>query len=104
MAKRHTAAFVDGANGTYTLVVTNVGTTGTTGLTTVAGQWRAGVCSASGTGAGWSIAAAGGTVTATHNGPIAVGDSLVFDLTVNEIGRASCRERKSATVSAAADQ
>src|SRR5438034_1333574 len=83
MAKRHTAAFVDGANGTYTLVVTNVGTTATSGPITVTDPLPAGLSFASGAGAGWSFAAAGGTVTATHNGPIAVGDSLVFDLTVN---------------------
>src|SRR5947208_719809 len=83
MAKRHTAAFVDGASGTYTLVVTNVETTATTGLITVTDPLPAGLSFVSGTGAGWSFASAGGTVTATHNGPIAAGDSLVFDLTVN---------------------
>src|SRR5439155_316545 len=83
MAKRHTVQFVDGSNGTYTLVVTNVGTGPTTDVITVTDPLPAGLSFVSGAGAGWSFAAAGGTVTATHNAPIAAGDSLVFDLNVN---------------------
>src|SRR5437667_448058 len=99
MAKRHTAAFVDGATGTYTLVVTNVGTTATTGLITVTDPLPAGLSLVSGLGAWWSFTAAGGTVTATHNGPIAVGDSLVFDLTVNVGPAAVPSTTNTATVS-----
>src|SRR5206468_703627 len=103
MAKRHTAAFVDGATGTYTLVVTNVGTTATTGLITVTDPLPAGLSFVSGLGAGWSFAAAGGTVTATNNGPIAVGDSLVFTLTVNVAPAAVPGVLNSATASTSGD-
>src|SRR5439155_1767306 len=103
MAKRHTAAFVDGANGTYTLVVTNVGTTATTGLITVTDPLPTGLSFVSGTGAGWSFAAAGGTVTATHNGPIAAGDSLVYTLTVDVGPAAVPSVINTATVSTSGD-
>src|SRR5438876_263908 len=103
MAKRHTAAFVDGANGTYTLVVTNVGTAVTTGLITVTDPLPAGLSFVSGLGAGWSFTAAGGTVTATHNSPIAAGDSLVFTLTVNVAPAAVPGVINSATVSTSGD-
>src|SRR5437667_51626 len=103
MAKRHTAAFVDGANGTYTLVVTNVGTTATSGPITVTDPLPAGLSFVSGLGAGWSFAAAGGTVTATNNGSIAVGDSLVFTLTVNVAPAAVPSVTNTATVSTSGD-
>src|SRR5438552_241823 len=103
MAKRHTAAFVDGATGTYTLVVTNVGTTATTGTITMTDVLTAVLSFVSIPGAGWSFAAAGGTVTATNNGPIAVGDSLVFTLTVNVAPAAVPRVLNSATVSTSVD-
>src|SRR5437667_279805 len=103
MAKRHTAAFVDGATGTYTLVVTNVGTTATSGPITVTDPLPAGLSFVSGLGAGWSFAAAGGTVTATNNGPIAVGDSLVFTLTVNVAPAAVPSVTNTATVSTSGD-
>src|SRR5437667_438310 len=103
MAKRHTAAFVDGATGTYTLVVTNVGTTATSGPITVTDPLPAGLSFVSGLGAGWSFAAAGGTVTATNNGPIAVGDSLVFTLTVNVAPAAVPGVLNSATASTSGD-
>src|SRR5437667_431552 len=83
MAKRHTAAFEHGANGTYTLVVTNVGTTATSGPITVTDPLPAGLSFVSGLGAGWSCAAAGGTLSGNNNAAIGVGDSLVFTLTVN---------------------
>src|SRR5439155_646699 len=98
LAKRHTVNFVDGSDGTYTLVVTNVGTGPTTDVITVTDSLPAGLSFASGAGAGWSFAAAGGTVTATHNGPIAVGDSLVFDLTVNAAPAAVPSVTNTATV------
>src|SRR5438093_1086628 len=103
MAKRHTAAFVDGANGTYTLVVTNVGTTPTTGPITVTDPLPTGLSFVSGSGAGWSFASAGGTVTASHAGPIAIGDSLVFDLTVNVSPAAVPSVTNTATVNTAGD-
>src|SRR5437667_145075 len=103
MAKRHTAAFVDGATGTYTLVVTNVGTTATSGPITVTEPLPAGLSFVSGLGAGWSFAAAGGTVTATNNGSIAAGDSLLFTLTVIVAPAAVPSITNTATVSTSGD-
>ena len=81
--KRHTAAFVAGEPGTWTIVVTNVGTAATTAAISVLDTLPAGVTFASGSGAGWSITASGGIVTATNPGPIAAGDSSSLVLTVN---------------------
>ncbi|HEY2955596.1 MAG TPA: hypothetical protein VGK89_10160, partial [Candidatus Eisenbacteria bacterium] len=103
MAKRHTAAFVDGANGTYTLVVTNVGTSTTTGAITVLDTLPTGLAYVSGAGAGWSFAESGGIVTASHAGPIAAGDSLVYTLTVNVSPPAFPAVINAATVSTAGD-
>src|SRR5438128_2110628 len=103
MAKRHTAAFVDGATGTWTMVVTNVGTAATIGTITVTDPIPAGLSYVSASGAGWSFAAAGGTVTATHNGPIVAGDSLVFSLTVNVTPAAVPGVTNTATVATPGD-
>ncbi len=80
--KRHTAAFTDGQNGSYTIVVRNTGSAATIGTITVLDTLPAGLGYVSGAGAGWSFANAGGIVTATHPGPIAPGDSLKLSLTV----------------------
>src|SRR5437867_1074079 len=78
MAKRHSAAFVDGATGTYTLVVTNVGTTATSDSITVSDPLPPGLSFVSGAGGGWSFSEAGGTVTATQPGPVQVGGGPTF--------------------------
>jgi uncharacterized repeat protein (TIGR01451 family) len=80
--KRHTANFVDRQNGAYTLVVTNVGFAPSVGAVTVTDTLPAGLTYVAGAGAGWSVAASGSIVTATHAGTIAMGDSASFALTV----------------------
>src|SRR5207302_568199 len=80
--KRGAGPFTVGANGTYAVTVTNVGTLGTSGPTSVVDALPAGLTFVSGTGGGWTFNATGQTVTATHAGSIAAGDSASFTLTV----------------------
>src|SRR5262249_58896875 len=80
LALRHAGAFVAGQNGTYTLVSRNLGSAATTGAISVTDSLPAGLSFVSGSGAGWSFSSAGSAVTATHAGPVAVGDSLVCSL------------------------
>src|SRR2546428_8495211 len=83
MPNLHSSASVHAADRTYTLVVTNVGTTATTGPITVSDPLPTGLSFVSGTGACWSFAEARGTVAATHDGPIAFCDGLQFELTLD---------------------
>src|SRR5207249_4427617 len=53
MDKRHTVGFQDGVNGTYTLVMTNVGSAATTDTIAVTDVLPAGLGFVSGAGAGW---------------------------------------------------
>ncbi len=80
--KRHTAAFVAPGAGTYTMVLTNIGTLPTSGTITVRDTLPAGLTFTSGTGAGFTVGAAGSIVTATTNAVIAAGDSAKFDVVV----------------------
>ncbi|MFN8586654.1 MAG: hypothetical protein U0704_02545 [Candidatus Eisenbacteria bacterium] len=82
MDKRHTQPFVAPGSGTYTMVVTNVGTLPTAGAITVRDTLPAGLTFTSASGAGFTIGAAGAIVTATTNAVIAVGDSAKFDVVV----------------------
>jgi uncharacterized repeat protein (TIGR01451 family) len=82
LAKSHVGSFTVGAIGTYTLMVTNLGTAEATGTITVTDSLPAGLTFASASGPGWSFAPVGTAVTATHPGPLAVGDTLTFTLDV----------------------
>src|SRR5207249_88326 len=79
--KRHAADFVDGSNGTYTLVVRNVGPFVTQGATTVSDTLPSGLTYVAAAGTGWSFGTSGQIVTASYAGAIAVGDSAKFTLT-----------------------
>ena len=81
MAKSHSGNFVVGANGVYTLAVSNVGGP-TTGAITVSDTLPNGLSYISGTGAGWNCAAAGQAVTCANPGPLAAGASTNITLTV----------------------
>src|SRR5438034_143014 len=59
LAKRHTVAFVYGATGTYTLVVTSFPTRGSSDPITVTDPLPGGLTFVSGAGAGWNFATAG---------------------------------------------
>jgi uncharacterized repeat protein (TIGR01451 family) len=71
MSKTHTGNFTVGINGVYTLTVTNVGNTATTGAITVSDTLPTGLGFVSGTGTGWSCSASAQVVTCTNAGPIA---------------------------------
>src|SRR5439155_1360194 len=101
--KRHTAAFVVGQGGVYTLVARNLGSGTTTGPATVTDVLPSGLGFVSAVGAGWSVSAALATVTATHAGPIAAGDSAAFTLTASVGAAAFPSVTNQATVSTAGD-
>jgi uncharacterized repeat protein (TIGR01451 family) len=82
IAKSATSTFTVGSSATYSLVVTNVGTVGTTGATTVTDTLPAGLTFSSGTGTGWSCGASGAVVTCTNPATIAAGASSSVTLTV----------------------
>jgi uncharacterized repeat protein (TIGR01451 family) len=63
VAKSHAGDFAAGSNGSYTLQVANIGNTTVTGTTTVEDTLAAGLGFVSGTGSGWTCAAAGQLVT-----------------------------------------
>ena len=65
ISKVHVGNFVVGQQGTYTLTVGNSGNLATTGTLTVTDPLPAGLTFVSGTGNGWTCAAAGANVTCT---------------------------------------
>ncbi|MBI1742083.1 DUF11 domain-containing protein [Candidatus Acetothermia bacterium] len=82
ISKSHSGNFTVGVNGTYTLIVTNVGSASATGTLTVTDTLPTGLSFVSGTGSGWSCSAVGQTVTCTNPGPLAVSASSTITLTV----------------------
>ncbi len=83
LAKTHTGTFTVGANGVYTLTVTNAAVAGpTTGATTVTDTLPAGLTFVSGAGVGWSCAANAQVVTCTHAGSLAPSANAAFTLAV----------------------
>ena len=81
LSKTHTGSFAVGGTGTYTLQVTNAGSTAA-GSITVTDTLPAGLSFSSGSGAGWAFGTMGQTVTATNAGPLAPGATATFTLTV----------------------
>ncbi|NJD88158.1 MAG: DUF11 domain-containing protein, partial [Betaproteobacteria bacterium] len=76
VAKTHAGNFTAGSNGVYTITVSNgAGSLPTSGVITVVDNLPAGLSYVSGTGTGWSCAAAGQVVTCTTSGAIAAGAS-----------------------------
>ena len=88
LAKRHAGTFTVGVPAQYAIVATNVGNLPTAGTITVTDTLPAGLAFTGGTGAGWSVSAASGIVTATNPGPIAAGDSAQFTVDVSVAGGA----------------
>jgi uncharacterized repeat protein (TIGR01451 family) len=80
LTKSHTGNFTVGTNGIYTLTVSNTAAAGSTsGTITVTDTLSTGLSYVSGSGAGWTCAAAGQAVTCTNPGPIAAGASSTIN-------------------------
>src|SRR5207249_1366080 len=101
--KRHLAHFVFPQQGTYTLIVTNVGTAATFDTVAVRDTLPAGLSFTSASGAGWVIDATGQIVTAKFGGVIVAGDSAQFTLTVTTSAPSVPFVTNAATVSTAGD-
>lgn len=86
--KIHTGVFRDGSNGSYDLILWNIGNGPTTGTLTVVDTLPAGLTFVSGAGSGWTVSEVDGIVTATHTSSLVAGDSTSFTLTVG-IGAAA---------------
>ncbi|HEY2930789.1 MAG TPA: hypothetical protein VGK99_03515 [Acidobacteriota bacterium] len=82
ISKTHAGSFPVGANGLYTVTVSNVGSAASSGTITVTDTLPIGLSFISGSGTGWSFAASGQTVTCLNTGSVAAGASSVFTLTV----------------------
>ena len=83
IGKSGPATAVQGTNFNYTLVVTNTGTTATSGTVTVADTLPAGLSFVSGSGGGFTCSAAGQVVTCTSSTAIAVNGKATILLAVN---------------------
>ncbi|MEO7965377.1 MAG: hypothetical protein ABIT38_15825, partial [Gemmatimonadaceae bacterium] len=82
IVKTAVGIFTVGQNASYSLVVTNVSTTATTGATTISDVLPAGLTFLTASGAGWNCVALGATVTCTNPATIAPGASTAVTLTV----------------------
>src|SRR5262249_27996988 len=83
IAKTHTGSFTVGSNGVYSIVVSNVGNTATSGAITVSDTLPAGLGFVSGTGPGWACTANGHVVTCNNAGPLNSNASSTITLTVS---------------------
>jgi uncharacterized repeat protein (TIGR01451 family)/fimbrial isopeptide formation D2 family protein len=84
ITKSHAGTFIIGANGVYTLNVTNNGPSPTSGTITVTDTLPAGLTYVSATGTGWACSAAGQIVTCTRPSPLNSGTSApAISLTVS---------------------
>lgn len=70
LVKSHVGTFVRGESGTYTLVVSNIGTAPTSGLVTVADTLPSGLSATAISGAGWTCTLA--TLTCTRSDSLAI--------------------------------
>jgi uncharacterized repeat protein (TIGR01451 family) len=103
LLKGTSGAFTVGANGVYTLTVSNVGTATANTPITVTDALPTGLGFVSGSGAGWTCGHSGQVVTCTNPGPLAVGTSTSFTLTVSVSSAAYPTITNTATVAYAAD-
>ncbi len=104
LSKSHTGAFIRGGTGTYTLRVTNVGTSAATGTVTLSDTLPAGLSYKAASGSGWTVSANGSTVTATRADTLAANASFPdLVLSVNVLPSAPDTLTNSATVSGGGD-
>src|SRR5262249_54204951 len=75
IAKSHSGSFTAGTNGSYQLILRNVGLSSTLGVTTVRDTLPAGVLYVSAVGFGWTATTSGQVVTCTRAGLMAPGDT-----------------------------
>ncbi|HEY3132278.1 MAG TPA: hypothetical protein VGL91_22675 [Acidobacteriota bacterium] len=83
ISKTHTGNFTVRSNGTYTLTVSNVGSSPSSGVTTVTDSLPAGLSFVSAGGSGWTSSASGQTVTSTNPAPLAPGALSSITITVS---------------------
>jgi uncharacterized repeat protein (TIGR01451 family) len=82
ISKSHIGNFTNGATGSYSLTVTNIGTAGTTGTISVTDTMPTGMTYVSASGTGWTCGAQNQTVTCTNPGPLAPSGASTISLTV----------------------
>ncbi len=99
LAKSHLGNFAVGANGLYTLTVTNLGAVNSTGATTVIDTLPPGLSFISGIGTGWNCSALGQLVTCTNPNSIAPNANSTINLTVGVASTAMPNVTNSASVS-----
>ena len=101
ITKTHSGNFTAGQNGSFNVLVTNLGPEIATGTATVTDTLPTGLTYVSGTGSGWTCGAVGQVVTCNNSAPsIALGASLpILTLTVAVGGSAAASVQNSATVS-----
>jgi uncharacterized repeat protein (TIGR01451 family) len=99
IGKNHTDPFVRGSTGTYTLTVSNVGGTATSGTTTVTDTLPAGLTPTVATGTGWTCGIAVQTVTCTSTDVVTSNGSYPgISITVNVAQSAANAVTNTATV------
>ncbi|HEY0173592.1 MAG TPA: DUF11 domain-containing protein, partial [Pyrinomonadaceae bacterium] len=100
VAKTHSGNFTRGANGSYTVTVSNAGGAATSGVVTVTDTLPAGLSYVSATGTGWTCGASGQTVTCTRSNALGVGASYpAITLVVNVAQAAGASLTNTASVS-----
>ncbi len=104
ITKTHSGSFTVGSNGVYTIGVSNVGTSPTTGAITVTDVLPTGLTYVSATGTNWTCSAVAQSVTCSNPGPVAPSASLPnITLTVSVGAGAVPAVTNTATVSTAGD-
>ena len=98
IVKSHAGSFGVGANGTYTLAVSNGGPSPAAGTITVSDNLPIGLTFVSATGPGWTCSAAGQLVTCNNPATMASGGSSTITLVV-AVGGAAPGVTNTATVS-----
>src|SRR5439155_467645 len=100
LAKSHADPFVRGSSGTYTLTVSNVGGSATSGTTTITDTLPAGLTPTAASGTGWSCGIAAQTVTCTSTDVMGSNGSFpAISITVNVGQAAAASLTNTATVS-----
>jgi uncharacterized repeat protein (TIGR01451 family) len=104
IAMSHQGDFAVGGQGVYTLTVTNIGLTATTGPVTVTDILPPGLAYVSGVGSGWACSAFNQTVACTNGGPTDPAASSTITLTLDVSSAAWPGVTNLATVSNASDR